>query len=126
MAAADQSKGRGRRERLFIALDLPDKVRDGLAAWGASELVDPALRPVRPESLHLTLVFLGPREAAETEAIAAVMRSVLVPSRPSSVPPAGITRTPAAIWPMSSAAPWASPLLWEMSTMPTMVGLPFH
>ena len=41
--------------------------------------------------------------------IAAAMRSVLVPSRPSSVPPAGITRAPPAIWPTSSAAPSARP-----------------
>jgi RNA 2',3'-cyclic 3'-phosphodiesterase len=63
-----------KRQRLFIALDLPDRVRDGLMAWGEEELVDPALRPVRPESLHVTLVFLGNREGAEAEAIAAVVR----------------------------------------------------
>ena len=53
-----------RKQRLFVALDLPEAVRDGLAAWGRAELVDPALRPTRPESLHVTLVFLGDREAA--------------------------------------------------------------
>lgn len=47
------------RARLFVALDLPDEVREGVLAWGLRELVDPALRPVRPESLHVTLAFLG-------------------------------------------------------------------
>lgn len=47
------------RARLFVALDLPDRVRDGIAAWGRGALSDPALRPVRPESLHVTLAFLG-------------------------------------------------------------------
>lgn len=47
------------RARLFIALDLPDAVRAAIAAWGSKSLVDPALRPVRPESLHITLAFLG-------------------------------------------------------------------
>lgn len=47
------------RARLFVALDLPDEVRAGIAAWGRRELSDPALRPVREESLHVTLVFLG-------------------------------------------------------------------
>jgi 2'-5' RNA ligase len=65
---------RGGKRRLFVALDLPERVRDGLAAWEEAELVDPALRAVRPESLHVTLVFLGHREAAEVEAIAAVVR----------------------------------------------------
>lgn len=47
------------RARLFVALDLPDAVRQGIAGWGRKALVDPALRPVRPESLHITLAFLG-------------------------------------------------------------------
>jgi 2'-5' RNA ligase len=47
------------RARLFIALDLPEQVRSGLAAWGCEALADPALRPVGEESLHITLAFLG-------------------------------------------------------------------
>jgi len=63
-----------RRQRLFVALDLPDRIRAGVATWGREELVDPALKPVRPESLHITLVFLGHREAVEAEAIAELVR----------------------------------------------------
>lgn len=47
------------RARLFVALDLPEGVRDEIVAWGRKELADPALRPVAPESLHVTLAFLG-------------------------------------------------------------------
>lgn len=47
------------RARLFVALDLPDEVREGVVTWGRRELRDPALRVVRPESLHITLAFLG-------------------------------------------------------------------
>jgi RNA 2',3'-cyclic 3'-phosphodiesterase len=47
------------RARMFIALDLPEEVRQGIAAWGARTLLDPALRPVARESLHVTLAFLG-------------------------------------------------------------------
>jgi 2'-5' RNA ligase len=47
------------RARLFVALDLPDGMREGIAAWGGEALADPALRPVGPESLHVTLAFLG-------------------------------------------------------------------
>lgn len=60
---------KGRRQRLFVAVDLPDKIRDGLRAWGEAELIDPALRPVPPESLHVTLVFLGHRELDEVDAL---------------------------------------------------------
>ncbi len=47
------------RARLFVALDLPDRVRAGISEWGREALADPALRPVKPESLHITLAFLG-------------------------------------------------------------------
>jgi RNA 2',3'-cyclic 3'-phosphodiesterase len=47
------------RARLFVALDLPEALRDGIVAWGRRELVDPALRVVPAQSLHITLAFLG-------------------------------------------------------------------
>jgi 2'-5' RNA ligase len=48
------------RARLFVALDLPERVRDGLVAWQRAELEPlPMLRALRPEALHITLAFLG-------------------------------------------------------------------
>lgn len=47
------------RARLFVALDLPAQVRAGIVAWGREALSDPALRRLAPESLHITLAFLG-------------------------------------------------------------------
>jgi len=48
------------KARLFVALELPAPVVEALGAWRAPLLrsVD-ALRPVRPEALHVTLCFLG-------------------------------------------------------------------
>jgi 2'-5' RNA ligase len=62
------------RARLFVALDLPDELREGVSAWGREALADPALRPVTPESLHVTLAFLGQRAEGEIEEIASVLR----------------------------------------------------
>ncbi|MGH2858103.1 MAG: 2'-5' RNA ligase family protein, partial [Solirubrobacteraceae bacterium] len=43
-----------------MALELPADVRQTLAAWAAAVANDQgALRPVREESLHVTLCFLG-------------------------------------------------------------------
>jgi 2'-5' RNA ligase len=47
------------RARLFVALDLPDDIRDAVAAWQARAFKDPALRSTRPEALHVTLCFLA-------------------------------------------------------------------
>jgi 2'-5' RNA ligase len=61
------------RARLFVALDLPEEMREEVVAWGGEELGDPGLRPVAPESLHITLAFLGHRPEEEIEGIAAVV-----------------------------------------------------
>jgi 2'-5' RNA ligase len=86
------------RARLFVALDLPDELRDGVVAWGAEELTDPALRPVAPESLHITLAFLGYRPEKEIERIAAVVGECAGPAPwvelrdPEQRPPRGRAR----------------------------------
>jgi len=68
------------RARLFVALDLPGEVREGIVAWGREELADPALRPVAPESLHVTLAFLGYRPEKEIERIAAAVEESAGPA----------------------------------------------
>jgi 2'-5' RNA ligase len=68
------------RARLFVALDLPDEVRKGIVAWGGEALADPSLRVVRPESLHITLAFLGYRPEKEIEEIAEVVRESAGPA----------------------------------------------
>lgn len=61
------------RARLFVALDLPDQIRRGLAAWQRSECGDPALRPVAPQALHVTLCFLGYHPERVIERIAEII-----------------------------------------------------
>lgn len=69
-----------RSVRLFVALDLPERVREGIAAWGARAIVDPALRPVAAENLHVTLAFLGSRPEREVGAIAAAVSAAAAPA----------------------------------------------
>jgi 2'-5' RNA ligase len=68
--------------RTFVALDVPDEIRAGIAAWGAKELGDEALRPVREESLHVTLAFLGHIPAEDVDRAATVVTGL----RPRPVP----------------------------------------
>jgi len=55
--------------RLFLALELPDGLREAIAAWQRG-FDDPALRPVPAANLHMTLVFLGQRDPHDLDAIA--------------------------------------------------------
>lgn len=65
------------RARLFVALELPDAVREGLAAWQLAELEPiPVLRPVAPEALHVTLAFLGYRPEREIERVAGLLDGI--------------------------------------------------
>jgi RNA 2',3'-cyclic 3'-phosphodiesterase len=63
--------------RLFIAIDIPSGIRDGLAALIQEfRTVAPKAKWVRPENLHVTLKFLGSTEAAKLEQIGAALRAV--------------------------------------------------
>ena len=65
---------------MFVALDLSEEVRAGIHAWGRRELIDPALRPVSVQNLHLTLAFLGHRPVEEGERVAGALRESAAPA----------------------------------------------
>jgi 2'-5' RNA ligase len=98
VAAVATEKLKSPRARLFVALDLPDELREGIAAWARDEVTDPALRPVAPESLHITLAFLGQRAEEEIDEIAEVVRERVGPAPwvevldPEQRPPRGRAR----------------------------------
>jgi 2'-5' RNA ligase len=68
------------RARLFVALDLPAPVRSEIEAWGRGALDDPALRPLPPASLHITLAFLGYRPEKEIDRLAEIVESIGSPA----------------------------------------------
>ncbi len=63
------------RARLFVALELPQPIRQALVDWRASAVrgVD-GLRLVRPDDLHVTMCFLGWRAIGEIESIVSACR----------------------------------------------------
>lgn len=76
----------GERARLFVALELPVAVRSALESWSREHVgATPGVRRVEPESLHVTLCFLGSRHAAEIDAIARACGAV------SGLAPAALT-----------------------------------
>jgi 2'-5' RNA ligase len=66
--------------RLFVALELPEAARSALVAF-RDAAADPAIwRPLAPEAIHLTLAFLGRREASDVPAIDRVLRDAAGPA----------------------------------------------
>jgi len=65
--------------RLFVALDIDQQIRDRIASF-MSEMrgLAPAVRWVQPESLHVTLKFIGERPEPMVKDIENAMRGVRV------------------------------------------------
>jgi 2'-5' RNA ligase len=90
---AGKQRAKSPRARLFIALDLPEDVREGLVEWQRTALADPALRPVKPEALHMTLVFLGYQAQKDIKKIAdAALTEAPAPAVELSSEPIGVPR----------------------------------
>ena len=65
------------RARLFVALELPDWVREELGVWQREALAaDPALRAPAAETLHVTLCFLGWVAERRIEDVAGIVAAV--------------------------------------------------
>ncbi len=64
------------RARLFVALDLPEGVREGIVEWQRAELTEAALRVVGAENLHVTLAFLGYTPEKAIGAVAEVVNAI--------------------------------------------------
>lgn len=72
--------------RLFIAIALPEALREAIAASTASvRATMPGVRWVAARSLHLTLVFLGERPGDEPERLAGALRDVCAGVAPFSL-----------------------------------------
>jgi RNA 2',3'-cyclic 3'-phosphodiesterase len=83
------------RARLFLALDLPDEVREALVEWRSSALAGrDDLRPVAPEALHVTLVFLGYLPEKEIPVVARTAFEALAGFEPARLAVSGVKPVP--------------------------------
>ena len=85
----------GPRARMFLALDLPEDARDRLAEW-RDVILDGRrdVRPVRPEALHVTLVFLGWQDESAAERIAEAAFGDLPAAPPPRLAASGVRPVP--------------------------------
>ena len=80
---------------MFLALDLGEEARDRLTAW--RDLIVGGrrdLRPVRPDALHVTLVFLGWQDESAAERIAAAAFEALPDGPAPLLTPVGVRPLP--------------------------------
>jgi len=80
---------------MFLALDLPEPARAAIASW-RDLLVSGRddLRPVRPEAMHVTLVFLGWQDESAASRIAEAAFGALPAGPPPRLAPAGVRALP--------------------------------
>src|SRR5215208_8310944 len=80
---------------MFLALDLPEPARAAIASWrdllvcGRDDL-----RPVRPEAMHVTLVFLGWQDESAAARVAEAAFGALPAGPPPRLAPAGVRSLP--------------------------------
>ena len=85
----------GPRARLFLALDLPEDARARLVDWRDVALAARSdVRPVAPEALHVTLVFLGWQDESGAERIAEAAFGALPDGPPPRLTPTGVRSVP--------------------------------
>ena len=80
---------------MFVALELPERLRTAVGAWAASELgtID-SLRLVRAEGLHVTLCFLGSTAVGEVDSISDCCRAACAGHGPVHTKVGGLLALP--------------------------------
>ncbi len=63
-------------QRLFVALDLPMAIEQGIGAWARARLSTAGWRPTSPNAMHLTLCFLGACDPARAERVCALVEGL--------------------------------------------------
>jgi 2'-5' RNA ligase len=80
---------------MFLALDLPEDAREGLVRWRDAILEGRRdVRPVRPDALHVTLVFLGWQDESAAERIAEAAFGTLPAGAPPRLAATGVKPVP--------------------------------
>jgi 2'-5' RNA ligase len=118
--------GKSSQVRLFVAVDLPDGVRDGVAAWGQRELVDPALRIVPGANLHVTLAFLGWCAEEEVARAAAIVHGLEADAPEMAFAPEPVAvrwRGIASLYALEVASPDAAEIQSEVAERLVAAGL---
>jgi 2'-5' RNA ligase len=119
--------------RLFVALEIPAEVRDGFAALitelraADSSFSKSRARWVRPESLHVTLKFIGHVDTGKLDAIRAALAEVRLDSpvelrfRGLGFFPNG--KRPRVFWAGIEASPNLAPLAADIEARLAKVGI---
>jgi RNA 2',3'-cyclic 3'-phosphodiesterase len=80
---------------MFLALDLPDGAREELVRWRDAILASRSdVRPVGPDALHVTLVFLGWQDESAADRIAEAGFGALPGGSPPKLTPTGVQPIP--------------------------------
>jgi len=114
--------------RIFIGIDLDDAIRLKIARFleGVSGFA-PEARWVRPESLHITLKFIGEQKPEQVAAIGQRLRKIQ--SEPIEIGLSGhgffpTAKAPRVFWIGIQAGPALANLAWQIDTAVNELGVP--
>lgn len=118
--------------RLFVAINLPEDLRRSM--WDAAVDLRSARYPirwVRPESVHLTLKFLGEVPADREREISDAMRSATAGGKPFVLPVGGFgafpdSRRPRVVWLGCEAVPQLELLKHRVEQVMERQGFPLE
>lgn len=112
--------------RLFVALDIDEAIRERIRGFvNDLQALAPNVRWVRPESLHITLKFIGEQPESKVSAIEAALAKVSAPSTRISFSGCGFFPTPksARVFWMGIAGPALSKLAGDIEEALVPLGI---
>jgi 2'-5' RNA ligase len=115
--------------RLFVALEIPAEVRESLAdLLGSFRAVSSQPRWVRPESLHVTLKFIGEWPPAKLEGLRSALAAVRL-NKPVTIDFCGLgffpsDKRPRVLWAGTEASSNLSSLASEIELATEKLGIP--
>src|SRR5580704_11980472 len=115
--------------RLFVALGLPEGVRQGLRDLvGSLSKACPSARWIRPESMHITLKFIGHVPDEKLDPIAQALRKIFA-AEPVDMAFRALgffpnERRPRVLWCGVQASPNLAPLAADIENSLETVGVP--
>jgi 2'-5' RNA ligase len=118
--------------RLFVAIHVPERIRTTIAILlDEFRLIDPELKWIKSENLHITLKFLGKTDASQLDAVVKALSTIARSAHPITFNFAGLgffpnARRPNILWTGIQASANAQVIVQEIDQALAVLGFPLQ